>query len=90
MLPADYRRVINGIAWVKRTGAPWRDLSERCGPWKTCYERFRMWAAAGTWARMKRAVVALAGADGDIDWNARADSTIVRAHQHAAGARKVG
>jgi len=55
LLPADYRQVINGIAWVKRTGAPWRDLSERCGPWKTCYERFRMWAAAVTWARMKRA-----------------------------------
>jgi transposase len=88
----DDRQVINGIAWVKRTGAPWRDLPERYGPWKTCYERFRMWAADGTWARMKRAVLALAlaEADGDVDWNAQADSTIVRAHQHAAGARKGG
>jgi transposase len=99
VLPADYRRggrwrdhrqVVNGIAWVKRTGAPWRDLPERYGPWKTCYERFRMWAGDGTWARMKRAVLALAEADGDVDWDAQADSTIVRAHQHAAGARKGG
>jgi hypothetical protein len=49
-----------------------------------------MWAADGTWARMKRAVLALAEADGDVDWDAQADSTIVRDHQHAAGARKGG
>jgi transposase len=86
----DHRQVINGICWVKRTGSPWRDLPERYGPWKTAYERFRRWAQDGTWARMKRAVLALAQADGDIDWAAQADSTIVRAHQHAAGARKGG
>jgi transposase len=86
----DHRQVINGICWVKRTGSPWRDLPERYGPWKTTYERFRRWAGDGTWASMKRAVLVLAQADGDIDWAAQADSTIVRAHQHAAGARKGG
>jgi transposase len=86
----DHRQVINGICWVKRTGSPWRDLPERYGPWKTVYERFRCWAQDGTWAAMKRAVLALAQADGDIDWAAQMDSTIVRAHQHAAGARKGG
>jgi len=86
----DHRQVINGIAWVKRTGSPWRDCPERYGPWKTVYERFRRWAADGTWARMKQHVLALAEADGEIDWDAQIDSTVVRAHQHAAGARKGG
>jgi hypothetical protein len=48
------------------------------------------WARDGTWVRLKQHVMALAEADGDIDWNAQADSTVVRAHQHAAGARKGG
>ncbi|MFY1670215.1 IS5 family transposase [Plantactinospora sp. WMMB334] len=86
----DHRQVINGICWVKRTGSPWRDMPERYGPWKTCHERFRRWAADGTWTRLKQQVVALAEADGDIDWDAQVDSTVVRAHQHAAGARKGG
>jgi transposase len=86
----DHRQVIDGIAWVKRTGSPWRDCPERYGPWKTVYERFRRWAGDGTWAAMKRQVIVLAEADGDIDWNAQTDSTVVRAHQHAAGARKGG
>ena len=86
----DHRQVVNGICWVKRTGSPWRDMPERYGPWKTVYERFRRWAADGTWARLKAHVVALADAEGDLDWDAQVDSTIVRAHQHAAGARKGG
>ncbi|NYF59787.1 transposase [Micromonospora purpureochromogenes] len=45
----DYRQVINGILWKLRTGAPWRDLPERFGPWKTCHERLRGWTANGTW-----------------------------------------
>jgi transposase len=68
-----------------RTGVP-----ERYGPWKTCYERYRRWAADGTWARVKQRVVARAEANGDIDWDAQVDSTIVRAHQHGAGARRGG
>jgi transposase len=86
----DHRQVINGIAWVKRTGSPWRDMPERYGPWKTAHQRFRRWAVDGTWAALKRHVIALAELDEDIDWNAQADSTIVRTHQHAAGARKGG
>jgi transposase len=86
----DHRQVVNGICWVKRTGSPWRDMPERYGSWKTAYERFRRWAADGTWARLKAHVVALADADGELDWDAQVDSTVVRAHQHAAGARKGG
>lgn len=86
----DHRQVINGICWVKRTGSPWRDLPERYGPWRTAHLRFRRWTEDGTWARLKREVVALAEAAGEVDWNAQADSTVVRAHQHAAGARKRG
>ena len=86
----DHRQVINGICWVKRTGSPWADMPARYGPHQTAYDRFRKWRDDGTWARLKREVIALAQAEGDIDWDAQADSTIVRAHQHAAGARKGG
>jgi transposase len=48
----DHRQVINGILWKLRTGAPWRDLPERYGPWKTCHERLRRWTADGTWDRI--------------------------------------
>lgn len=48
----DHRQVINGILWKLRTGAPWRDLPERYGPWKTCHERLRRWTSDGTWERI--------------------------------------
>ena len=86
----DHRQVINGICWVKRTGSPWADMPARYGPVSTVHDRFRRWTEDGTWARLKAAVVALAEAEEGIDWNAQADSTVVRAHQHAAGARKKG
>lgn len=86
----DHRQVINGICWVKRTGSPWRDMPERYGPWRTAHLRFRRWAEDGTWARLKQQVIALAEAQGEVDWNAQIDSTVVRAHQHAAGACKGG
>jgi transposase len=44
--------VINGILWKLRTGAPWRDLPERYGPWQTCYDRFIRWRRDGTWDRL--------------------------------------
>lgn len=69
-----------------RTGVRWRDLPERFGPWKTVYERHRLWSANGTWERLLQQVQA-ADAAGEIDWDISVDSTIVRAHQHAAGAR---
>ncbi|GAA3117342.1 hypothetical protein GCM10010521_01320 [Streptomyces rameus] len=65
----------------------WRDLPERFGPWKTVYERHRLWSADGTWERLLQQVQAEADAVGDIDWDISVDSTIVRAHQHAASAR---
>jgi transposase len=86
----SHRQVLNGILWRVRTGAPWRDVPERYGPWKTCYERYRMWANDGTWTRLKTELMGDADARGDLDWDAQIDSTVVRAHQHAAGARKGG
>ncbi|MFF5638225.1 IS5 family transposase [Streptomyces sp. NPDC012825] len=86
----DDRRVLNGIVWKLRTGSAWRDVPERYGPWRTLYTRFRRWALDGTFARMLAAVQAERDAAGDIDWLVSVDSTVARAHQHAAGARKKG
>jgi transposase len=86
----DHRQVINGILFRVRSGVPWRDVPERYGPWKTLYKRFARWEEDGTWARIEAALQTDADAAGDLDWNAHADSTVVRAHQHAAGARKGG
>jgi len=86
----DHRIVLNGILWVLRTGAPWRDLPERYGKWTTVYSRFQRWRKAGVWDRILKDVQALADQDGNVDWEIHfVDSTIVRAHQHAAGAKKV-
>lgn len=83
----DHRQVIDGILHRVRTGVQWRELPERFGPWKTVYERHRLWSADGTWERLLQQVQAAADAAGEIDWDVSVDSTIVRAHQHAAGAR---
>ncbi|WP_373648876.1 IS5 family transposase [Streptomyces sp. st140] len=84
----DHRQVIDGILHRVRTGVHWRDLPERFGPWKTVYERHRLWSADGTWERLLQQVQAAADAAGEIDWDISVDSTIVRAHQHAAGAHR--
>jgi transposase len=78
----DDRRVLNGIFWVLRSGAPWRDLPERYGPRTTCYNRFIRWRKAGVWDRLMNAITAVY--DRDIQM---IDSTSVRAHQQAATAR---
>ncbi|MGM9337641.1 IS5 family transposase [Streptomyces murinus] len=83
----DHRQVIDGILHRVRTGVQWRDLPERFGPWKTVYERHRQWSADGTWERLLQQVQAEADAAGELEWDISVDSTIVRAHQHAAGAR---
>ncbi|WP_425471900.1 IS5 family transposase [Streptomyces piniterrae] len=83
----DHRQVIDGILHRVRTGVHWRDLPERFGPWKTVYERHRLWSADGTWERLLQQVQAAADAAGGIDWDVSVDSTSVRAHQQAAGAR---
>ncbi|MFJ8469741.1 IS5 family transposase [Streptomyces swartbergensis] len=84
----NHRQVIDGILHRVRTGVQWRDLPERYGPWKTVYERHRLWSADGTWERLLQEVQAAVDAAGEIDWDIAVDSTVVRAHQHAAGARR--
>src|SRR5215218_5862124 len=87
----DHRRVVSGMLWIHRTGAPWRDLPERYGPVGTVSSRFYRWCRAGVWDRILSALQAEADARGEIDWDLHfVDATIVRAHQHAAGARRTG
>jgi len=84
---ADHRTVINGVLHRTRAGCPWRDLPERFGPWKTVYNRHRRWSGDGTWeAILDQLRVGCDGEEGR-SWAAAIDSTVVRAHQHAAGAR---
>ena len=85
----DHRRILNGILWVHRTGAPWRDLPRRYGPVGTVSSRFYRWRGGGIWQRVLAGLQAAADARGAIDWDLHfVDATIVRAHQHAAGARR--
>ena len=83
----DHRRIINGILWKLRTGAPWRDVPARYGPWSTCADRFARWRRDGSWDRLLQAVQGAADASGGVDWEVSLDSSVIRAHQHAAGAR---
>jgi transposase len=82
----DHRQVVNGVLWRTRTGSPWRDLPSSYGRWKTVYNRHRCWSADGPWAHALRELQR--GCDvGEEHWAVAIDSTVVRAHQHAAGAR---
>ena len=84
----DHRKMVNGILWKLRTGAPWRDLPERYGPRQTCYDRFIRWRRDGTWDRLLACAQTKSDAVGELEWVVCVDSSSVRAHQHAAGARK--
>ena len=87
----DHRTILNGILWVLRTGAPWRDLPERYGPVGTVSSRFYRWRQSGLWQRVLEALQAQADAAGLLDWDLHfVDASVVRAHQHAAGARRSG
>lgn len=87
--PKDDRQILNGILWVLRTGAPWRDLPERYGRWGTVYSRFYRWQKQGVWDTLFETVQAQQDAAGQLDWTVHyVDGTTVRAHQHAAGAKK--
>ena len=79
----DDRRVLNGIFWVLRTGAPWRALPKEFGPPTTCYNRFVRWRKAGVCDRIMAAVSQ--AYDGNVQM---IDSTSVRVHQHAANSKK--
>ena len=79
----DDRRVISGIFYILRTGAPWRDLPARYGPYTTVYNRYNRWAKKGVWLRIFEALAE--HSPGSLHL---VDSSIVRAHQHAAGGKK--
>jgi transposase len=86
---SDHRTVIEGTVWRYRTGSPRRDVLECCGPRQTLWKRHDRWAGDGTWDRLLTELSADADAAGDLDWVVSVDSSINRAHQHAAGARRV-
>jgi len=79
---ADNRRFIDAVLYVAKTGIPWRDLPDRFGNWNSVWRRFDRWARTGTWARVFEALQ-----DPDLEWLIL-DSTVIRAHPHAAGAKK--
>jgi len=79
----DNRTAFNAILWVMRSGAAWRDLPERYGSWKTVYGRFRTWVASGLFEQIFEELID----DPDME-NLSLDSTVVRAHQKATGAKK--
>jgi transposase len=78
----DNRRFVDGVLWLARTGAPWRDLPERYGRWNSAFQRHSRWSKRGIWQRILEAL----GGDQDLE-HLLLDSTTVRAHQHAAGAK---
>ncbi|WP_437097603.1 IS5 family transposase [Streptomyces longwoodensis] len=87
---ADHRRTLEAIAWKYRTCSPWRDLPDELGSFQTAHKRLLRWATDGTWKRILAALLAAADDVDDIGWTVSVDSTVCRAHQHAAGARKKG
>ena len=77
------RKMVDAILWIHRTGAPWRDLPVQYGPWKSVYSRFRRWALQGIWSRVLNGL----SIDRDTEMY-MLDSSVVRAHQHAAGGKR--
>jgi transposase len=88
---AEHRCILNGIFWKLRTGAQWRDIPERYGPWSTIYDRYRRWCQEGRFSRILLALRDTLDAQGRLDWEQWwVDSTSIRASRAAAGARKKG
>ena len=79
----DNRMFVEGVLWIVRTGSPWRDLPQAFGDWNSVFRRFSRWSLKGVWWRIFAAV----SDDPDFEYLI-IDSTIVRAHQYAAGAKK--
>lgn len=82
------RQLIDGIRWRTRVGCPWRDIPPHYGSWSAVYGLFRRWQRDGAWILILKLLQTFAEAAGRIDWQISIDSTIMRAHQHAAGARR--
>ena len=83
--PKNTRRFINAVLYILGTGCPWRDLPGELGPWNTAFKRFHNWCRLGIWNTIMQ--VLNEQPDEEV---AMLDSTIMRAHQHAAGAKKRG
>lgn len=79
---ADNRLFVNAVIWIARSGTPWRDLPERFGKWNSVFQRFNRWSKAGVWEAVFRALQSP-----ELE-ELLLDSTVIRAHQHAAGAQK--
>lgn len=77
----DNRRLLNGVFWVLRTGAPWRDMPPQYGNWNSVYQRFRRWRNSGLWEKILEALIV----DPDFEW-LRIDASHCKVHPHAAGA----
>ncbi len=82
--PKDHRRVLDGIFWIARTGAQWRDLPQEFGKWISVYQQFRRWNQAGLWELILSVLNDSSSAPTSVHM---IDSTIIRAHQQAAGAK---
>jgi transposase len=80
----DNRNFVEAVLWIARTGSPWRDLPPAFGPWNSVYVRFARWSRSGVWQRVFMEL----SKDSEFAQRVYLDSTIVRAHQHAAGAVK--
>lgn len=87
----EHRPMLNGMMWILRTGAPWRDLPERFGKWQSVYDRFRRWRRDGTFDRITKALRIRLDKQGKIDWDMWCvDGTSIRASRSAAGGGKKG
>jgi transposase len=82
--PSDHRRTLDGIFWVMRTGAPWRDLPEELGKWNSVYRQFLRWSRSGVWDFLLEMLASSGAAPKTVQM---IDSTVIRAHHQAAGAK---
>lgn len=82
--PSDHRRALDGVFWITRTGAPWRDLPEELGKWNSVYRQFLRWSRSGLWDLLLEALGSSGAAPKTVQM---IDSTVVRAHHQAAGAK---